>query len=216
MTLDDLRSRMNSLWASANRETDELKDPIRALERLSGLYRNLDATERELADRVLAEWVLSHEEAKRFDAVALIREFEVTSAAPELRDLVGRLARSDDPGAPFEREKVEVLLRDLGLTGGATPRSVGRDGSRRSGVGDGTHMSGLPASTAAMVARLADEGFRVLDEQRGGMGGVQLVLTGEITADELSLPVFVRVTGDRGRFSIASCERRSHATGRMR
>jgi len=117
MTLDDFRSRMNSFWASANREADELKDPIRALERLSGLYRTLDVTEREFADRVLAEWVLSDEEAKRFDAVAMIREFEVASAAPELRELIGRLARSDDPGAPFEREKVEVLLRDLGVNG---------------------------------------------------------------------------------------------------
>jgi hypothetical protein len=115
MTLEDFRTRMNSFWESANREADELKDPIRALELLSRLYRNLDVAERALADRVLAEWALSDDEAKRFVAVALIREFEVVSGAPELCLLISGLAGSDDPGAPFEREKVEVLLRDLGL-----------------------------------------------------------------------------------------------------
>lgn len=113
MTLDDFRQRMNSFWATANQQADELKDSIHAVERLSGLYRHLNSTERELADRVLAEWALSEDEAKRFDAVALIREFGVASAAPELRELIARLERTDDPGAPFEREKVENLLREL-------------------------------------------------------------------------------------------------------
>jgi hypothetical protein len=119
-TLDEFRDRLEAFWASANREAADFKDPVRALERLAGFYRNLDPREREFADRLLAEWVLSNEETKRFDAVALIREFEVASAAPELRELVDMLGRSDDPGAPFEREKVVALLRDLGLNGAAT------------------------------------------------------------------------------------------------
>lgn len=121
MTFEDFRNSMNAFWASANHEADALKDPIRALERLSGLYRGLDGTEREFADRVLAEWTLADDEAKRFDAVALIRQFKVATAEPELRELIARLSRSDDPGAPFEREKVEILLRELGLEGSATP-----------------------------------------------------------------------------------------------
>lgn len=112
---------MDTFWASVGREADALKDPTRALERLSGLYRRFDAIERGFADRVLAEWTLADDETKRFDAVALICEFRVVTAEPELRELVARLARSDDPGAPFEREKVERLLRELGLNGAPTP-----------------------------------------------------------------------------------------------
>lgn len=104
---------MNAFWASANREADELKDSFAALERLMSVYQRLDPSERELANQVLVEWLGSEEEAKRFDAVALIREFRVSSAAPALRDLADHLTRSKDPGAPFEREKVERLLMEL-------------------------------------------------------------------------------------------------------
>jgi hypothetical protein len=120
MMLEDVRERLDAFWASANREANEFKDSMRALERLSGFYRSLDDRERDLANRVFAEWALNDDEAKRFDAVALIRQFQIASAEPELRELVARLDRSDDPGAPFESEKVEALLRDLGLDGAAT------------------------------------------------------------------------------------------------
>lgn len=47
----------------------------------------------------------------------LIREFRIEMAAPALRELAGKLTYSHDPGAPFEREKVEDLLADLGANG---------------------------------------------------------------------------------------------------
>lgn len=121
MTLEEIRRQMNAFWDLANREAEEFKDPFLALERVNGMYRGLSAADRELANEVLAEWALSDEEAKRFDAVALIREFHVVAAAPALRDLGRRLARSTDPGAPFEREKVEGLLRELGVNGETSP-----------------------------------------------------------------------------------------------
>lgn len=121
MTLDDFRSKLDAFWAAANREADELKDPYLALERLNTLYRGFDTEERELANQVLAEWVLSDEEAKRFDAVALIRQFQVTSAVSALRALADELERRDDPGAPFEREKVEALLSELDGNGASSP-----------------------------------------------------------------------------------------------
>ena len=46
MTFTEFRQRMDAFWASANREADELKDPVHALERLIGFYRRLDAGER--------------------------------------------------------------------------------------------------------------------------------------------------------------------------
>jgi hypothetical protein len=113
MTLDEFREKMQGFWESANREALELKDSYLALDRLHSLYRSLNSSERELADQVIAEWVRSPEEAKRFDAIALVRAFKIGVAIPALRELAEELGRSDDPGAPFEREKVEGLLADM-------------------------------------------------------------------------------------------------------
>lgn len=113
MTLEECRDKMHQFWESTNREALEVKESYLALDRLHSLYRSLDPSERDLAGQVLAEWVRSDQEAKRFDAVALIREFEIGRAVPALRQRADELRRSDDPGAPFEREKVEGLLADL-------------------------------------------------------------------------------------------------------
>ncbi len=121
MTLDEFREKMERFWESANREALELKDSYLALERLHSLYRRFDSSERQLADQVVAEWVRSNEEAKRFDAVALIREFKIGRAVPALRELADDLGQSDDPGAPFEREKVERLLAEMASNGATTP-----------------------------------------------------------------------------------------------
>jgi hypothetical protein len=120
MTLDETREKMDLFWESADREALELKDSYLALDRLHTLYHGLDSSERELADQVVAEWLLSGEEAKRFDAVALIRDFKIASAVPALQRLADELDRSDDPGARFEREKVDGLLAELTSRGPAT------------------------------------------------------------------------------------------------
>lgn len=121
MTFAEFRGEMNAFWESANRRAMELKDPFDALERTASMYSRLDAVDREYANRVFDEWLLADDEAKRYVAVALIRQFNVTSAVPALQALADKLLTSNDPGAPFEREKVDVLLRDLGLNGTATP-----------------------------------------------------------------------------------------------
>jgi hypothetical protein len=120
MTFDDFREGMNSFWEAANRRARELKDPIYALERTASMYARLEREDRDHADRVFSEWLLSEDEAKRYVAVALIREFRVATAAPALRELVLKLRDSDDPGAPFEREKVEHLLSELDADGTGT------------------------------------------------------------------------------------------------
>lgn len=107
MMHDEIRDRMDALWVSANRAADELRDPFVAMERVAAFYAGLGAGERAGADEVLGEWVMSTDEAKRFDAIALVRELSVRRAVPALRALTMRLGASDDPGAPFEREKVE-------------------------------------------------------------------------------------------------------------
>lgn len=117
MTLDEVRRTMNRCWERADREALATKDSHVPLDRLHALYRSLAPTERKPGDQVLAEWVLSPEEVKRFDAIALIREFGVKSTESALRQLVDRLEGSDEPGARFEREKALGLLAELADSG---------------------------------------------------------------------------------------------------
>lgn len=113
MNYREFAQQMEAYRHRVDEEARELKDGYIALERLAELYRSFDLDERRLADRVLAGWALSDDEATRFDALALIRQFRVRSAAPALRELAARLSENDAPGAPFERELVINMLREL-------------------------------------------------------------------------------------------------------
>lgn len=117
MTLAKFRREMDQYWESVDREALEMKDSYLALDRLHSLYRRLDEDERALADEILCEWVLSDTEAKRFDAMAVIREFRVSRAVPALEQLSRRLRGRGEPGAPFEQEKIEGLLSELTANG---------------------------------------------------------------------------------------------------
>lgn len=113
MTVEEFRRELDAFWQRVDREALELKDSYRALDRLHALYRGLDADERALADEALSGWVLSDDEGKRFDAMALIREFRIERAVPALQRLVRRLEESSEPGAPFEHDKAAGLIAEL-------------------------------------------------------------------------------------------------------
>jgi hypothetical protein len=78
------------------------------------LYEKLNTEERMMANEVLVEWALLDDERVRFDALALIDDFKISSAVPALIALADRLASSSAVGAPFELHKVDRILRDLG------------------------------------------------------------------------------------------------------
>jgi hypothetical protein len=90
-----------------------MKDPVLAQEQLEGLYRRFDDAKRAMADRVVGGWALSDDEGLRFDALAMIRTFKIASALPALRQLEKRLDRDHAPGAPFERENIQLLVSQL-------------------------------------------------------------------------------------------------------
>jgi hypothetical protein len=69
-----------------------------------------------MADQVLSEWAVSDDEGLRFDALALIDDLKVKAAGAALRALAGRLALSDAPSAPYELQKVDRILNNLGET----------------------------------------------------------------------------------------------------
>jgi len=113
MKLDEFRHEMEFYWRQADKEARRLKDAFFVRNRMLLLYGRFDAHERCMAHKVLSEWVLSEDEAVRFDALGLIKHLKVTAAMPPLRELVERLRREDSPGAPFEQEKVERIIAEI-------------------------------------------------------------------------------------------------------
>jgi hypothetical protein len=110
MELDEFRREMESYRRQADEEANRRKDSVWVEKLLLQLYGRFDASERLMADKVFAEWVLSQDEATRFDALVMIRHFKIVTALPALRQLAERLSGERSPGAPFERDKVERLI----------------------------------------------------------------------------------------------------------
>lgn len=64
-------------------------------------------------DKLPAQALVSNEEWKRFDALALVSDFRVRSARPKLHELGTQLETSRAPGAPFELRKVRQIIAEL-------------------------------------------------------------------------------------------------------
>jgi hypothetical protein len=113
MTYEEFRESMESFRKTADIEAAAQKDSQQALDQLCTLYKKFDVPERAMASRVLAEWSLSSDPGKRFDALAIIKEFRVSDALPALRELAIRLESSAEPGAPYELQKVNRIVGSL-------------------------------------------------------------------------------------------------------
>ena len=104
-------------WAEMRRQMNERavrsKSSQSVVGEISREYRLLGADERADVDVVLRSWLLSGDEAERFDAVAVVDDNEVCSAIPALRELMDRLEGSDEPGAVYEWAKVNRVLGRL-------------------------------------------------------------------------------------------------------
>jgi hypothetical protein len=107
---------MESWWSDTNPAAVAAKDSQQATFALVAEIRGLAPEDRELAEEVIGEWVLSADESKRFDALAVVDELAIRSAIPRLRELESRLAKMSGPGAPFEAKKVQRILAGLGQT----------------------------------------------------------------------------------------------------
>lgn len=113
MTLEEMRSEMEAYRTAVDEQAEAFRDSYYALECLYALYRRFNTDERALAHQVLSEWVVSDDEKLRFDALALIDDFKITEAANALLELERRLTTNNDPGAPYEIQKVRRILGDI-------------------------------------------------------------------------------------------------------
>ena len=113
MTPDEIRAEWSAFRESMNAQALAAKESQAALFRLFDRYQSLPASERPIIDELLAEQLLSLDETDRFDAVALIDKFAITSALPALRTLADRLEGEAQVGAPYEWTKVNRVIGKL-------------------------------------------------------------------------------------------------------
>lgn len=113
MTVDEIRRQLELWWRDTDYAAVATKDSQQATFALIALVRGMDSGERALAEVVIGEWLLSTDEKKRFDSLAVVDEVEMKSAIPNLRLLESQLIPKRDPGAPFELGKVRRLLARL-------------------------------------------------------------------------------------------------------
>jgi aminopeptidase N len=90
------------------------KDADELVTRIFAQYRFLDASDRSEINRLIDRDLADADGQHRYDYLALIQEFRVTSANGGLRRLVDRLAGMPGPEALAEREKVIRLAQELG------------------------------------------------------------------------------------------------------
>jgi hypothetical protein len=92
------------------------KQPQEALLTSAARYRLLSDADRAIVDGLLADQLSSPEEDDRFLALALIEDFEIVSAVPDLRRLADWLETQQWPGAPYEWAKVNRIIGKLATT----------------------------------------------------------------------------------------------------
>lgn len=92
---------------------DSGRDPMAPVELLSELYSALADDERDVADALLAEDLLSDDSGVRYDALWIVNDLAIKSAVPALQALASRLAASAELDATFELQKVGRLLQKL-------------------------------------------------------------------------------------------------------
>jgi hypothetical protein len=80
---------------------------------LSQAYRSLSPDEQDVVDTLLAEWVVSDDDRKRFASMALIREYNIVSALTALQELVRQLDESLEPSAPYDLSKANRVIAQI-------------------------------------------------------------------------------------------------------
>src|SRR4051794_29081176 len=107
------RQAFEDLWARLDSEAQANKFSHEALLRLIEAYHALDSDERETVDAVLRDWVLEGNPRQRFDALALIDEFAIRTARPQLKIALERLNHAAGPSVPTDRSKLQRILARL-------------------------------------------------------------------------------------------------------
>lgn len=107
------RDEFEELWAKLDADAQAAKFSHGAVLRLADFYRQLGEEDRRVVDEVLASWVLEGDARRRFDALALIDEFEIRSALPALQAELAGLSEAVGPSVPTDRAKLRRIIAHL-------------------------------------------------------------------------------------------------------
>lgn len=152
-TLEVIRDRLEAARRAAEAEGQASKEAMLPIERLRDAYIRFTPLERVLGEKVLAEWLDSDDENRRFDAMALIDELRVVAVAPALGRLADRLRESRAPGASFEQEKIGRIVDRLeGLETRGIPRLSIADLKRRITISSPADLGAVLAMIRASVS----------------------------------------------------------------
>jgi hypothetical protein len=114
MTLTEIQEKLEAWWAETDSREMARKNSQGALLELVQLYETLEPEERDLADQVIATWIRSENDRKRFDALAMADRFRIRAAVPQLQKAEAEFAASKDHAAPYELAKVRRILLHIG------------------------------------------------------------------------------------------------------
>jgi|SRR6187402_1751711 len=113
MMLNEYRKNLEEWWAETDAREVARKNSQGALVAFMDLYERLTPGERELADQVIAEWVASEDQRKRFDALAMVDHFRIRAATAQLRTAEAELIERRDYEAPYELAKIRRILKRI-------------------------------------------------------------------------------------------------------
>lgn len=107
---------VRAMWSAYRDQADieevRSKNSQQVVLNLFRLYRTLTAEDRLEIDQFLAEQLGSADPALRFDSLAVIQEFRISSAIPALQNLAATL-NERTPQIVHEKQKVERLIDAL-------------------------------------------------------------------------------------------------------
>jgi hypothetical protein len=110
---ETLRERLDRVWERLDKDALALKDSQHATAWLVEMYQGLELDEQTAAAEVVAGWILSANVRQRYDAIALVRRFSITTALPNLRRLLVRQASEEGVESRYEFGMVAKLIMAL-------------------------------------------------------------------------------------------------------
>lgn len=107
------RDKFEALWEHFHRDAVESKELNESSVRLAKFYEGLSAFEKSIVNSILADWILSDDYGRRFDALALVNEFKIRSCLDAVCEQLRQLESVGGPSATYDRAKLERIISRL-------------------------------------------------------------------------------------------------------
>jgi hypothetical protein len=109
----NVREEWMSLWQQLQAQADAFHDSQSVAFGLLNAYDQLSAEERVQVHPMLAEWLVSNDNRRRYDARFVITERAIRELAPSVASAICRLKDLPGPEARDEVELLEQLQEEL-------------------------------------------------------------------------------------------------------